>query len=133
MRLDLPIAFPAILVGAISAGVVVARVVTAPTPPSRPAPTAEQRRDLAAIVARDEGSWALSTRQSFPEDTWSARDDFHEHEMKRIRYVAGLRGVSVQHVLRAIDEDLHATPARAGSPDTRSATAAPCKPRPFYD
>lgn len=133
MRLDLALAVPGIAAAALVTTVVTVRAATAPEPPAPRRATDDERRVLAAAVAKDELTWSTQAWGAFPEDHWSARDDFHSREMKRIRDLAKEHDVPVVDVLRAIDEDLHRRKAQAGAPDLRGATAVPCKPRPFYD
>jgi hypothetical protein len=95
---------------------------------ARGASGARDRRRRARAGLRDRAA------ESFPGDAWSQSDDFHAHEARQIRELAHQRHVTVEEVLRAIDDDLHA-PERARRSDhgSRGVTAVPCKPRPFYD
>lgn len=113
---------------------VTAGVARAPAP--RPARTAtpEERAEMALVVARSERDWRSDSAQHFPSDHWSQRDDFHGRESKKVEELAKEKGVRIEDVLRAVDEDLHRRAARTpDDPDARSASAVPCKPRPFYD
>ena len=98
------------------------------------AATAEERADLAGGIATNEHQWAVETTRNFPEDLWSQRDDFHGREYRYVVDLARSRGVRIEDVLRAVDEDLHLRKATGpDAPDDRHARAIPCKPRPFYD
>jgi hypothetical protein len=130
VRTSLPAA--AIAIGCVV--LVVARVALAPGPPPRRQADPAERRRLAAAVAASERTWSTETAQTFPEDLWSQRDDFHGRELRKVKELAGENDLPVEDVLRAIDEDLHRTGApNASAPDDRNARAIPCKPRPFYD
>jgi hypothetical protein len=116
------------------------RVATAPGVLPARAATAGERAEIARAVAGSEREWAMDTTKNFPADSWSQRDDFHGREYKKVLELAREKGVRVEDVLRAIDDDIHRPHERAaatkipdvGAPD-RHANAVPCKPRPFYD
>ncbi len=111
---------------------VVWRASAAPAPAAAPARAdVAMRGELAADVAATEDGWRGQAEEAFPLDAWSQRDDFHAREQLRIRDLAASRGVPVEDVLRAVDEDLHSIPHAAS--ERRGARAVPCKPRPFYD
>jgi hypothetical protein len=112
--------------------IVIARAASAeaPAPPAQSA-DAMLRATLAADVAPREPAWRDSAEEIFPADRWSQSDDFHAREARRIVELANERGVSVEDVLRAIDEDLRRVPYEVAA--QRGARAVPCKPRPFYD
>jgi hypothetical protein len=76
-----------------------------------------------------EPAWREKSRKSFPGDLWSQDDDFHGAERQWVLEEARRHRTSLGEVLRAIDQDLRAHPPQP----PRKATAAPCKPRPFYD
>lgn len=113
---------------------VVVRAVAAPVPAGRRSATPAERTAIADRVASDESSWTRDSTQNFPSDQWSQRDDFHASESRRVVEQSKSRGVRIEDALRAVDDDIHRRAARGdGAPDTRSARAVPCKPRPFYD
>lgn len=118
--------------------VVVARAAGAAAPAPARAVTPGEQADLALNIAVNEPEWQRASEEQFPEDHWSARDDFHSREAARVRELARERGITYEDVLRAVDEDLHAgggggTGGGQGTGEARSARAIPCKPRPFYD
>jgi hypothetical protein len=118
-----------VLVG--STALVVARASSAPAPAPPKRATDAERTSLAMTLASEEPSWRASSEESFPQDNWSQRDDFHAREAQEIRELARARGVPYEDVLRAVDDDLHARGRATG--EARGARAVPCKPRPFYD
>ena len=118
-----------VLVG--STAVVVVRASSAPVPGPERRATDADRASLAMTIAAEEPAWRASSAESFPEDNWSQRDDFHAREAQKIRELARARGIPYEDVLRAVDDDLHARGKTTG--EARGARAVPCKPRPFYD
>lgn len=133
MAPDLRTSAAAFAVTAACVLVVVARVVSAPAPEPRRAATEAERAEIAQSVASNERTWMDEAMQHFPEDHWSQRDDFHGRELRQVIEIVKQRGVRIEDVLRAIDEDIHEQAARGATPDARHARAIPCKPRPFYD
>ncbi len=124
----------AALVAVLCFTTVVVKVARAPAPVPRRAATLAERAELARAIAAREERWNDESVQSFPRDLWSQRDDFHGRESEEIVKLADERGVRVEDVLRAIDEDIHRRAATSSdAPDDRRARAVPCKPRPFYD
>ncbi len=114
--------------------IVVVKVATATAAQIKRAATPAERAEIARTIAASEPSWTDESTQAFPEDHWSQRDDFHGHELGQIQKLATDKGVRVEDVLRAIDEDIHRRAVtRSDAPDDRHARAVPCKPRPFYD
>lgn len=114
--------------------VVVVRVAIAPGPMIRRAATPAERVEIAQAIAKSEGAWNEESTRGFPEDHWSQRDDFHGRELQQVTKLASDKGVRIEDVLRAIDEDIHRRGlARPDAPDARNARAIPCKPRPVYD
>jgi hypothetical protein len=134
MAVDLRTSLPAAAVAIGCTLVVMIRVALAPGPsPRRPA-TVEERWELAQAMASNERAWVNETTQNFPSDHWSQRDDFHAREYKKAIELANEKGLRIEDVLRAIDDDIHRRRARAPDDrDDRNARAVPCKPRPFYD
>jgi hypothetical protein len=131
-------AFGASLVGAyvtvVVAILVTLWVVRHPAPKPARSATEAERAAAAALVAGQEAEWNDEAAQSFPGDRWSQRDDFHGRELARVIEIARGKGIRVEDVLRAIDDDLHHVPVRdPDAPDPRNARAVPCKPRPVYD
>jgi hypothetical protein len=117
-----------------SATVVTARAALAPDPPLRRVATPAERKALADGIAAQESKWTKDTTQHFPGDRWSQRDDFHSLELRKTSELAREKGVRIEEVLRAVDDDLHRRGAKNDSaPDDRNVRAVPCKPRPFYD
>jgi hypothetical protein len=109
-------------------------VVRHPAPMPARSATPSEREEAAALVAEKEAEWNDDVARAFPGDLWSERDDFHGHELGRVLEIARSKGIRVDDVLRAIDDDLHRVPVRAAdAPDPRNARAVPCKPRPVYD
>jgi hypothetical protein len=134
VKLDASLAAPATLVALLATGIVVARTLTAAAPPPPAArATANDKKLVALIVSTDEVAWNNLAVQAFPEDHWSARDDFHARELKKLKELANDRKVPIEDLLRAVDDDLHRARSRPDAPDARGARAVPCKPRPFYD
>jgi hypothetical protein len=114
--------------------VVVTRVSAAPGPPPSRAATPEQRVEAANEMAAKERAWENETAQNFPSDHWSQRDDFHGREFHAAIETARAKGIPVEEVLRAVDDDIHRARVQVpNAPDLRDARAIPCKPRPFYD
>ena len=110
------------------AGTVWSRASSAPLMPVALPATPEQKVAMARAIAGGEPGWRKTTEQDFPADLWSQRDAFHGHEEKSVKDQAFTYRVTLEDVLKAIDEDLH-----KGSRSDRNANAIPCKPRPFYD
>lgn len=124
----------AIVVLLLSSLTVIVRAAGAPSPPASRRLDPGERAAVAAAIAAREPEWAAETTRGYPFDRWSQSDDFHGREFRLIQQLAREHAVSVEEVLRAIDEDLHrrGVPTEA-APDDRHARAVPCKPRPFYD
>jgi hypothetical protein len=104
-----------------------AMTATFPEPPRRLGEA--ERAELGQAAAALEPFWREKSRRSFPGDRWSQDDDFGASERGWALTEAARRHVPISDVLRAVDEDLHAHPPEP----PRRATAAQCKPRPFYD
>jgi hypothetical protein len=114
--------------------VVAVRLASAPGPTPRRLATESERLEAAAVIASLENGWREETTQNFPSDNWSQRDDFHGREYKRAIELANAKGLRIEDVLRAVDDDIHRRKAaRPSAVDIRDARAIPCKPRPFYD
>ncbi len=92
--------------------------------------TEAQQRAIGQALARREPAFRRDAERRFPGDVWSQDDHFHNLEQRWARRVAAKHGVPLIEVLRAIDEDLR---TNKRTDPLRRATAAPCKPRPFYD
>jgi hypothetical protein len=105
------------------------RALTADFPAPKNRLGAADRERVGRAAAREEPVWREKTRKTFPGDRWSQDDDFGASEKAWINGQASRRRVPVVDVLQAIDEDLRANPPRP----PRSSTAAPSRPRPFYD
>jgi hypothetical protein len=134
MSADLRSSLVAAVVALACVAVVTARAALAPSPPPRRSATEAERAEIAALVARSERGWMEEATQNFPQDHWSQRDDFHGRELGQVLKIANEKGVRVEDVLRAIDDDIHRARAHGpDAPDHRNARAIPCKPRPFYD
>jgi len=103
--------------------------VTASHPPPNRRLSDEERRVVGRIASALEPGWRKSSIHNFPEDYWSQDDDFGASEHNWAVDEANRRGVPVQEIFRAIDEDLRAHPPL---PPSKSG-ASPCKPRPSYD
>src|SRR4051812_30204732 len=102
----------AVVVAIGSVVVVTLRVATAPGPALRRSATDAERSEIAASIAGSERDWGNISTQGFPEDLWSQRDDFHGHEFQKVVQVAREKGVRVEDVLRAVDQDIHRRRAR---------------------
>lgn len=105
------------------------RALTADFPAPKNRLGAADRERVGRAAAREEPVWREKARKSFPGDLWSQDDDFGASERSWINREAARRRVPVVDVLQAIDEDLRAHPPQP----PRSSTAAPSRPRPFYD
>jgi len=103
--------------------------LTAEFPAPKNRLTATEREQVGRAAAREEPGWREQTRKRFPGDRWSQDGDFGAFERAWIIGEARRRSVPVADVVRAIDEDLRAHPPEP----PRSSTAAPSRPRPFYD
>jgi hypothetical protein len=134
MAFDLRRTLGAAAVSVVCVVVVTVRLAKAPEPEAKRMATPAERLELADAVSLAEKGWRDETTQNFPSDHWSQRDDFHGREYRKAVELANTKGVRVEDVLRAIDDDLHRRRATGPmSPDPRNARAIPCKPRPFYD
>lgn len=136
--MDLRTSLPAAAVVLGCTLLVTARTAVAPVPLPRRSATLAERTDVAITIESQERTWASETAQNFPADSWSQRDDFHGRELRKAQELAKERGIRIEDVLRAVDEDIHrrASPATLRIPGAftdRHANAVPCKPRPFYD
>lgn len=107
--------------------VAIARALTAPVPAAGRSLPAAERREIAQALAAQEPVWRSRAEAYFPGDRWSQDDDFFNQEHRAVRGMAAARGTSPGEILRAIDEGLRTAPAN------RKVSAAPVKPRPFYD
>jgi hypothetical protein len=135
MPMDLRFSLPATGITIVVAIVVVVRAAAAPAPaPAVHPPTKGDLVEVTTSIATQEKEWLKKTGENFPRDNWSQSDDFHGLEFREMTRLAREKGLRVEDVLRAVDDDMHRLPAtRASDPDTRAAHAVPCKPRPFYD
>ena len=126
-----------VLAGAVAVGcalVVTLRVAFAPGPTLARRATEAELSQVARSIASSERGWTKVTTQNFPQDDWSQRDDFHGREGQEMRARADEKGIRIEDVLRAVDDDIHrAKSTSPDAPDGRHARAVPCKPRPFYD
>ena len=118
--------------------IVTVRVATAPAPKLARAATVAERADVAQAVATNEREWSMETSKNFPADAWSQSDDFHGREYKRVLELVQEKGIRIEDVLGAVDEDIHRPHRRSssiigGGVQDRHPNAVPCKPRPFYD
>lgn len=111
--------------------VAVARAATAPgaAPADRSDPAL--RAAIFREMTADETALRQDAARAFPGDPWSADDDFHNHQQRRARAIAARRGVSVETVLRAVDDGLREHWPQA-NPEPLRATVPPCHPRPVY-
>jgi hypothetical protein len=135
MPMDLRFSLPAAAITVVVAIVVVVRAAIAPTPSAAAhRPTKDELVEITTSIATQERDWLKKTGENFPRDNWSQSDDFHGLEFREMTRLAREKGIRVEDVLRAVDDDIHRVPAAgANDPDTRAAHAVPCKPRPFYD
>jgi hypothetical protein len=106
---------------------VVRASVAEPLPHPNP-PEAGAANAIARTVADSESAARDRAREAFPGDRWSQDDDFHNHEARLARRLAATHRTGLDHVFAIIDADL-----RSQRVPARKATAAPCKPRPFYE
>lgn len=104
--------------------------VRAATAPGGPAPGLKgpARERVAATLADKEPENWRKARLEFPGDRWSQSDAFGALEQDAVRSAARDEQVSIGSVLEVLDHDLHTRRL-----PNRLVTAAPCKPRPFYD
>ncbi|RKH21148.1 hypothetical protein D7X74_01805 [Corallococcus sp. CA047B] len=111
----------------VTAGV---RAATVAPAPERKHLSDVERVQVGRAAAAEEPMWRAQSLHNFPGDHWSQDDDFSAAERSWVMGEAQRRDVPVEEVFRAIDEELHSS-----SPvqPPRKATAAPCKPRAFYD
>lgn len=134
MPMDLRFSLPAAGITAVIAAVVVARALLAPAPSPPPLASAMARAEIASRIATQEKEWLRQAAENFPQDNWSQSDDFHGREYREVLKIAKEKNIRIEDVLRAVDDDLHQSPAHGPqAPDSRAARAVPCKPRPFYD
>ena len=135
MPMDLRFSVPAVGIAFVTGTVVVVRAMAAPAPVSAVhPPTKADIVEVTVAIATQEKEWLKKTGENFPRDNWSQSDDFHGLEFREMTRLARERGIRIEDVLRAVDDDIHRLPATsATSPDLRAAHAVPCKPRPFYD
>jgi len=134
MMIDLRTSLPAAAVAIGCLLFVTVGVARAPEPPLRRRATVAEQAEVAEAIAASERGWTQETTQNFPADRWSQRDDFHGREYRKVEELANEKGIRMEDVLRAVDDDMHRRAARsADAPDDRNALAVPCKPRPFYD
>ena len=132
--MDLRTSLPAAAVAIGCLLLVTVRVVLAPGPTPRRIATEDERIEVAQAIAASERAWTNETTQNFPADHWSQRDDFHGREYRKAEELANEKGLRIEDVLRAVDDDIHRRKAKTpDAPDDRNARAVPCKPRPFYD
>lgn len=132
--MDLRIGFAATAVTIGCAVLVTARVAFAPGPKPLRKATPEERTEIAQVIAGAERNWANESAKSFPQDHWSQRDDFHGREYRKVNELVKEKGVRVEDILEAVDDDIHRRAAmNPESAEIRHARAVPCKPRPFYD
>lgn len=101
-------------------------------PKSAPPPAPEhQRRNAYTVIAADERNMRRESIKDFPADPWSQDDGFHNSEYRRARQVATQRSMSLQDVLRAMDEGMREHwPKPAGI--HQKPTVPPCRPRPIH-
>jgi hypothetical protein len=107
--------------------VAVYRTLSAPRTPSA-ALTGAARERVAAFLAVAEPDLQHKAALEFPGDLWSQSDAYGALEQDKIREATRNENVNLGSVIDVLDADLraHRTPGR-------SVSAAPCKPRPFYD
>jgi hypothetical protein len=111
----------------VSSGIAIWTAATSSVPPPGRTLAVHERRAIASTLAAEEEQWRLGAARAFPGDFWSRDDAFFSYEQLRIRNVAIREHTSVGDILLGIDELLRADSAG------RKTSAAPCKPRPFFD
>ena len=110
--------------------VVIGNLIAAPsTDESATHLSPELRAKVGREMAAGEPKLREDSQHHFPGDRWSADDDFHANELISARREASNNRTTTYDVLMAIDADMRAHPHEEG----RRVTAAPCRPRPFYD
>ncbi|MCY1033014.1 hypothetical protein OV207_16200 [Corallococcus sp. BB11-1] len=106
------------------------RAATVAPAPERKHLSDVERAQAGRAAAAEEPRWRAQSLHNFPGDRWSQDDDFSASERQWATGEAERRKVPVEEVFRAVDDELRASgPLRP----PRKATAAPCKPRAFYD
>ena len=119
------------LVTAVAIAVALGRAATAPLV-DRPTPSAEpEEREVFELLASEESAMRKKAAGNFPGDPWSQDDDFHNAERQRAIWFSDRKGLSLPHVLRALDDGLH---GRWPAPPDASVqpTVPPCRPRLAY-
>jgi hypothetical protein len=113
------------------AAIALVRVVTAPPVDIPTPPPAEVEQEAFEQIASQESELRIAAAKAFPGDLWSQDDDFHHAERGRARWYSDRRGVSLAHVLRAIDDGLHGRWPKP--PGARVVPGIqPCRPRLDY-
>jgi len=118
-------------VAALLAAIALVRVATAQAADPGVAPSEEAQREAFDQIANQESELRVHAAKEFPGDPWSQDDEFHHGEAGRARWYSDRRGVSLAHVLRALDDGLHGRwPKPRGA---RLVTGVqPCRPRLDY-
>jgi hypothetical protein len=118
------------VVSAVSAAAVILVVTAAPVDVPTP-PSAEIEQEAFELIAGQEAELRTAAAKSFPGDPWSQDDEFHHAERGRARWFSDRRGVSLAHVMRAIDDGLH---GRWPKPQGARVVPGiqPCRPRLDY-
>lgn len=108
-----------------------ARALTS-TPIGAPPPADERARRAAyVIMVTDEQNMRRESIKDFPADPWSQDDAFHNLEYRRAKSIAGPRDMSLQDVLRAMDEGMREQWPKP-IPVHQKPTVPPCRPRPIH-
>lgn len=132
--MDLRMTIPSVAIAAACLVIVTTRTLSAQSPTPRRHADPSERAEIARTIATAEVDWSKETERNFPEDYWSQRDDFHGRELKAVLQISRDKGILLEDVLRAIDDDIHQRKAPSAEAEgDRHARAIPCKPRPFYD
>jgi hypothetical protein len=115
----------ALLVSSIAIALI--RALAAPGGPAPRLKGPARERVADTLADKEPENWRKA-RLEFPGDYWSQSDAFGALEQDAVRDAARAEKVSISSVLEVLDHDLHTHRL-----PNRLVSAAPCKPRPFYD
>lgn len=107
--------------------VAVVRILSAPSAHAVPLRGAARER-VASALAVGEPERLREAMLEFPGDPWSQSDAFGALEQDVIREQVHKERVNLGSVIDVLDADI-----RRDRTPGRKVSAAPCKPRPFYD
>ena len=116
---------------ALAAALALGRALSAPSGRSHGSVDVATRRAILQEIEAGEWQARMAAARDFPGDPWSADDDFHNWELRRVHEIAARWRIPIEAALEAIDDGLREhweEPDRA-APIT---TVPPCHPRPDY-